>query len=474
MIRLFQQFIPRRKLLLIASECFLLVLAIFIGTSVKGLATRSLSDATTQEVLKGILSAFTVAVLCQVSLSYNDLYDWRVSQNRADLPTRLLHASGFSFIALAIIVFFVPWLFQFPGIPELAGQTWKLVLILGLSFIILYYWRIGFHWFFYKWSFAERILILGSGTRAQQLNLEIAKHPETGFEVIGYMAATENSDGINATFLGPTEKLPEVARREKVSRVIVALEDRRGALPVAELLSCRLAGVRVEEGESLYEKIHGRMQLETIRPSYLIFSDGFRKSRVELATKRIMDILLSFVGLVLTALLWPIIALAIKLESAGPILFKQARVGLDGQEFMRLKFRSMQVNAEAETGPVWAGNSAHRITKVGRILRKSRLDELPQMFNILIGKMSFVGPRPERPFFVDQLSAEVNYYAERLTVRPGLTGWAQINHPYGASVEDAKQKLMYDLYYVKNMSPLFDISILLQTVKVILFGKGAR
>lgn len=474
MIRLFQQFIPLRKLLLIASECILLMLAIFLGTSVEGMATRSLGDASTAEILKGILSAFTVAVLCQVSLSYNDLYDWRVSQNRADLPTRLLHASGFSFIALAIIVFFLPWLFQFPSIPELRGQTWKLVLILGLSFIILYYWRIGFHWFFYKWSFAERILILGSGQRAQQLHEEISKHPETGFEVIGYMSVGERNESFDAKYLGTTENLQKIASQEKVSRVIVALEDRRGTLPVADLLSCRLAGIRVEEGESLYEKLYGRMQLETIRPSYLIFSDGFRKSRLELAAKRIMDIALAFIGLLLTAIMWPLIALAIRLESEGPVLIKQTRVGLDGREFVLLKFRSMLVDAELESGPVWSNDSDNRVTKVGRILRKFRLDEIPQMYNILIGKMSFVGPRPERPFFVEQLRDEITYYAERLTVRPGLTGWAQINYPYGASVEDAKQKLMYDLYYVKNMSPLFDISILVQTIKVILFGKGAR
>ncbi len=472
MIKLFQQFIPRRKLLLIASEGILLMLVVFLGTSLPFLATQHVSEANPHEILKGLLSAFTVAVLCQVSLSYNDLYDWRVSQNRLDLPNRLLHAAGFAFIALAVIVFIFPQLFQFPGMPDLSGQTWKLVLILVLAFAAIYYWRMGFHWFFYKWGFGEKIVILGSGPHARNLHREIERHPEVGFEVVGYMGP--QSPEFQAPWLGEAEHLRSRSIEYSVARVIVALEDRRGKIPVDALLACRLAGIKVEEHTSLLERLHAKMDLASIRPSYLIFTDGFAKSRLTLAIKRALDVIGALVGLSLTSPLMILTAILVKLDSKGPIFLHQKRVGLDGIDFTLYKFRSMRSDAESQTGPVWANKADDRITRVGRIIRASRIDEIPQMWNILKGQMSFVGPRPERPFFVEQLRKEIPFYAERLTVRPGLTGWAQIKYPYGASIEDSKEKLAYDLYYIKNISLLFDISILLRTVRVILFRQGAR
>lgn len=477
MIRVFQQFVPKRKLLLVASEGSLLVATILLGTSMPGLATARVWDASWENLYRGLLSALTVAVLCQVSLSYNDLYDWRVSRNRLDLPNRLLNSAGFSLITLAVIVFVLPGLFYFPGMPDLHGQTWKLVLIIGLSFVAIYYYRIGFHWFFYKWGFGEKIVVLGTGSQAMSLCREIRDRPETGFEIVGCFGA-DHPDGDEATwdvpYLGPSNGLSEFAAVQRVSRVVVALEQRRGELPVEQLLACRLAGVRVEEREALYEKIHGRISLDSLRPSYLIFSSGFRKSRLELGAKRTFDILLSMVGLMVAAPVMILVAIAIKLDSPGPVFFRQRRTGLDGREFTVLKFRSMRSDAESHTGPVWALHADDRVTNVGRVLRSTRLDELPQMWNVLVGEMSFVGPRPERPFFVQQLSNEILYYMERLTVRPGLTGWAQIRYPYGASVEDAKEKLQYDLFYIKNMSLLFDLTILLRTIKVVLFQRGAR
>jgi len=472
MIRLFQQFIPRRKLLLIASEGILLMLVVFLGTSLPFLATHHLSDASWPQILKGLLSAFTVAVLCQVSLSYNDLYDWRVSQNRLDLPNRLLHASGFAFIALAVIVFLFPQLFQFPGMPDLSGQTWKLVLILVLAFAAIYYWRMGFHWFFYKWGFGEKIVILGSGPHAQHLYSELQRHPEVGFEVVGYMGP--RSEDFAAPWLGESGDLRGRSHEHTVARVIVALEDRRGKIPVDDLLACRLAGIKVEEHTSVLERLHAKMDLASIRPSYLIFTDGFAKSRLTLAIKRTADVLGGVVGLAVTSPVMVLTAIAIKLDSKGPIFLHQKRVGLDGIPFTLYKFRSMRSDAESQTGPVWANKADDRITRVGRFIRTTRIDEIPQMWNILRGEMSFVGPRPERPFFVEQLRKEIPFYAERLSVRPGLTGWAQIKYPYGASIEDSKEKLAYDLYYIKNISLLFDLSILLRTVRVILFRQGAR
>ena len=456
--------------MLIASECLLLTSAILVGTSLPGVARDAVWSAETMDVVRGILSALTIAILCQVSLSYNDLYDWRVSRNRLDLPNRLLHAAGFSLIALAVIVFFLPELFFFPGLRDLGGQTWKLVVVLALSFVLIYWWRLGFHWFFFKWGLGEKMLLLGTGKQAMQLCEEIRERQDVGLEVVGIFGQEpENKKAWKVPYLGSADKLAEYAIEERISRVVVALEQRRGNLPVQQLLACRLAGVLVEEREALYEKLHGKISIDSLRPSYLIFSSGFRKSRLVLGAKRTFDIILSLLGLVITAPLMLLVALLIKIDSKGPVFFRQKRVGLDGKEFLLLKFRSMREDAEKHSGPVWAGADDDRITRVGRIIRKTRFDELPQMLQILSGEMSWVGPRPERPFFVEQLSDEIPYYMERLTVRPGLTGWAQIRYPYGASVEDAKHKLEYDLFYIKNMSLLFDLTILLQTTKVVLF-----
>ncbi|PIE22029.1 MAG: capsular biosynthesis protein CpsE [Planctomycetota bacterium] len=477
MIFLFQQFIPRRKLLLIASEGLLLTLVVLLGTSLPGLATHSVFAASSADLARGALSAFLIAVLVQINLSYNELYDWRVSRNRADLPNRLLRAAGFSFITLAVLVAFKPSLFFFPGLPILATQTWKLVVILGVAFAALFYWRIGFHWFFFKWGRGEKILILGNGPQAQSLCRELDDRGETGFEIVALVGGNKD-EGERPEGLPPhypeTEGLAKFAHKERVSRVIVALEDRRGTLPVQELLACKLAGIRIEERELLYEKVHGKISLDSLRPSYLIFSSGFKKTRIVLSLKRLMDIAFAIIGLTLSMPVTIVTAIAIKLDSRGPVLLRQRRMGLDGHEFTCLKFRSMRVDAEKHSGPVWAMKSDDRITKVGRFIRQTRIDEIPQMWNVLVGDMSFVGPRPERRFFVEQLTKEIPYYTERMTVRPGLTGWAQTKYPYGASIEDARQKLMYDLYYIKYMSLLFDLSILVRTIKVIVLKQGSR
>lgn len=474
LIRVFQQFIPKRKLLLVVSETVLLAAGLLLGTCIPGIATHDVADASMTEIWRGVLTAVTIAVLCQVSLSYNDLYDWSISSNRLDLPNRLLHAAGFSLITLSVIVFFFPSLFYFPSMASIQGQTWKLVLVLGACFVLIYWWRIGFHWFFYKWGRGEKLLILGTGKMARELCDEILSRGDTGFEIVGCMGRKKPDTDFPSPWLGGPDALPEVAVDNRVSRVVVALEQRRGELPVKELLQCRLAGMRVEERDLLFEQLHGRIGLESLRPSYLIFGAGFRKSRLVFGAKRSFDILLALIGILLALPLMLVVAVLVKLDSEGPVFFQQTRTGLDGRDFTLLKFRSMRADAEKHSGPVWAQKSDDRITRFGKFMRNTRLDELPQMFNILVGDMSWVGPRPERPFFVKQLSDEIPYYMERLTVRPGLTGWAQIKYPYGASIADARRKLEFDLYYVKNMTPLFDLSILLRTVKVVLFRRGSR
>ena len=277
----------------------------------------------------------------------------------------------------------------------------------------------------------------------------------------------------NHEILGDYSEIPALCRKEKVGRIIVALDERRGKFPVEQLLLCRLKGIRVDDGMTFTEELAGKLSVENLRPSSLIFSDGFKRSGIFRRLKRGFDVVLSSLGIVVTMPVILLISAAIKLDSSGPVLYKQDRVGKDGRIFRVLKFRSMRKGAEPN-GPVWADVSDDRTTRVGKVIRKLRLDEIPQMMNVLRGEMSFVGPRPERPFFVEQLRKELPYYFQRHTVKPGITGWAQIKYPYGASKEDALEKLKYDFYYIKHMSFIFDLMITMETIKTVLLSRGAR
>jgi sugar transferase (PEP-CTERM system associated) len=279
---------------------------------------------------------------------------------------------------------------------------------------------------------------------------------------------------MNSRVIGTYDQLVEIARRERIDKIVIAMSDRRGKLPVEALLVCKLLGVDVEDMTTFHERVRGEIMLESMQPSGIIFSSGFSVSPLLRLLKRVTDIGLSGLGLLLTAPLIPVIAVLIKLESYGPVLFAQERMGQNGKPFMLYKFRSMRVDAEVATGPVFAVDHDDRITRVGRLLRTTRLDELPQLFNILKGDMSFVGPRPERPFFVEHFQKDIPYYIQRLSVKPGLTGWAQVNYAYCSTTEDTMQKLRLDLYYIKHMSLLLDLSILLRTVKTVMLRQGAR
>lgn len=276
-----------------------------------------------------------------------------------------------------------------------------------------------------------------------------------------------------ATVVGDYSQIFQICQTGGVDRIVVALDERRGKFPLEQLLICRLKGIPVDDGVAFTEQLAGKLSVESIHPSFLIFSDGFKRSAIFKRVKRILDIAGSLFGLIIFSLVSVVISIAIKLESKGPVLYRQERVGEDGKIFRLLKFRSMRADAEAN-GPVWAQENDQRVTRVGKVIRKLRLDEIPQMFNVLKGEMSFVGPRPERPFFVDQLKSEIPFYSERHVVKPGITGWAQISYRYGASKEDALEKLKYDLYYIKHMSLLFDLMIVFQTIKIVFLGKGAR
>lgn len=479
MVSLAEQMIPRRKMLLLLSENLLFVVVILAGTSAPPLSSRSFwLFEPSMDLLRGFATSFAVAIFCQAALSYNDLYDWKVAQNRADLANRLVHSYGYSLVMLGILALVAGKLFYLPGLYDLNGETWKLILLVGVGFALVFVLRNVFHWFFYKWRFGERVIVIGSSTEALDLSRMLRENPMAGFEVCGRMEevgqpALETNEA-DAPILGDLDELHQTCRDEGISRVIVALKERRGKFPVEALLRCRMDGVIVEEREAMYERLTGKLAVESMRPSYLIYGRGFAKDPLTLALKRVLDIFASSVGLALSLPLCLATAALIKMTSRGPVFFVQERVGEDGEPFKLIKFRTMQNDAEAESGPVWAKQNDARVTSVGKFLRTTRIDEIPQFLNILAGQMSFVGPRPERPHFVDQLEAEIPFYPLRHTVKPGLTGWAQVCHPYGASMEDAQEKLRYELYYIKNMGLLFDLNIMLRTIAVILRGTGAR
>jgi sugar transferase (PEP-CTERM system associated) len=480
-----EQMIPRRKLLLMGSETVLITGIVFFGSALPPLATRPLHEVPVLwDLVRALLTCLTVAIISQTSLSYNDLYDWRTAQNRAELSNRLMHACGYSLVMLAVLVVLMPRLFYFPtldAVPGSHGQTWKLILLLGLSFLAVWGFRHAFHWFFYKWRFGERVLVLGSSVEARELAQMISQNPLAGYELMGLVhevddepVAADPALPVHERVVGTLKDLRPLCEREGIARVVVSLRERRGRVPIEHLLECRMAGITVEERETMYERLTGKLAVESMRPSYLIFGSGFARDPVTLALKRVLDIVASFLGLVLSLPLSLAAAVLIKLTSRGPVFFTQERVGQDGETFRLVKFRTMRQDAERESGPVWAQKNDDRITPVGRLLRLVRIDEIPQFWNILCGQMSFVGPRPERPHFVEQLKHALPFYPLRHTIKPGLTGWAQVCHPYGASVEDATEKLRFDLYYIKNVSLLFDLNIILRTIGVILLGKGAR
>ena len=312
--------------------------------------------------------------------------------------------------------------------------------------------------------------MLGTGDRAKRLLNGLHQRSELGVEVVGW---TGNIEG-ELTRETVAAHLVGLARGRGVHRVIVAMPDRRGTLPVEELLDLRLAGVKVEEATSWLEKISGRIEVDQLYPSWLIFADGFRFSSFFRLVRRVLNFSVALIGLVIALPLVPFIMLAVKLGSPGPVLYHQERVGRGGKSFYCHKFRTMREDAEADTGATWATDDDPRITRVGRFLRTSRLDEIPQLWCVLVGDMHFVGPRPERPEFVEWLQREIPYYGVRHTVRPGITGWAQVQYKYGNTLEDAREKLQYDLFYIKNASVGLDFWIVFQTIKIVLRGRGGQ
>lgn len=461
MIRLFKHYIPHAVLLLGLLDLALLALAGELAWQVR--ATQiGMDPGPLSERYLPLLGSAAVVWLAMISVGVYGPYALRSLRFAS---ARLLVAISLGIIALAFIDFLIG-----------TETFWRSTLLyaMGFAILVLVADRLVLNSFLGSSAFRRRVMVLGAGDRAQRLR-ELGDKPESGFAIVSYIAMSEPERVVEEAIA--REAIHDLGRFVEnlgVSEVVLALQERRNSLPLNDLLRMKTKGVHVNDFSSFLERETGRVDLDTVNPSWLIFSDGFSSGRMfSSAMKRVFDILASLVLLLLTFPIIAIFALIVKLDSKGPAFFKQERVGLYGETFHLIKLRSMATDAEKD-GAKWAEANDPRVTRVGRFIRKVRIDELPQTWSVLKGQMSFVGPRPEVPKFVDDLQEEIPFYHERHMVKPGITGWAQINYPYGASTEDSRKKLEYDLYYAKNYTPFLDLVILLQTVRVILWPEGAR
>jgi sugar transferase (PEP-CTERM system associated) len=456
-IRLFNVYYPVRTLVLLAVETMVVFSSFLMGVLLAFPDDRYIVLNYQYGYVK-VLVATLFVLICS---HWFDLYDATQFDAKGEMYFRLFLVPGLFALFLAGIAYFFP--------RALPGNNASLI---GLVFLTLglVVWRAAYSWLVQQAFMQERVYVLGTGERAQRLVQGLRQRKELGVDVIGWSGNVEGA----LTRETAAAHLMELANAHSIHRVIVAMPDRRGTIPVQELLQLRLNGVRVEEATSWLEKISGRIEVEQLYPSWLIFADGFRFSSSFNLMRRTLSTLVSLILLIVVLPVLPFVILAIKLDSRGPVLYRQKRVGRAGQVFYCFKFRTMRQDAEADTGPTWAGDDDPRITRVGKFLRASRIDEIPQLWCVFKGDMAFVGPRPERPEFVQWLTKEIPYYGVRHAVRPGITGWAQVRYKYGNTVEDAKQKLQYDLFYIKNASLGLDLLIMFQTIKIVLLGRGAQ
>jgi sugar transferase (PEP-CTERM system associated) len=487
-IRLFNVYYPVRTLVLLVGEALIVGLSFILGTFlysvmlVLGDPENSLRFKDALFIEGGYFRIFELTGYVKMLGPYgpwrilavtgvvlmlshgSDLYDSGSLGSKWDQRFRVLRV--LVVVAFSLAAIDVAYLIFLPRRVFLPGANWG-VLVLAIAFLG---WRGIYSWILQWPFFRERVYVLGTGDRAQRLLNGLRQRSELGIEVVGWtgnIVGELTQETVAADLMG-------LAKERGVNRVIVAMPDRRRTLPVQELLELRLNGVKVEEATSWLERISGRIEVEQLYPSWLIFAEGFRFSGFFRLVRRSLNFSLALIGLVLALPLLPFIMLAVKLGSAGPVFYGQQRVGRRGEIFYCYKFRTMRQDAEADTGATWALDDDPRITRVGKFLRSSRLDEIPQLWCVLKGDMHFVGPRPERPEFVEWLTREIPYYYVRHMVRPGITGWAQVQYKYGNTLEDAREKLQYDLFYIKNASIGLDFLILFQTIKIVLLGRGAQ
>ncbi len=468
MFRIFNQFVSVKSLFLLMIECFLMVACLFCAVELR--FWNNPLELARYEVWPDFeIQIALVVVTCLICLYLNDLYSPETTGDHVDRILRVEQSLGAASLLLGLLYFL------FPGM-----LLSRYVFLIGMTLIGV---SLGFgrRVLDKAWQTSgpmQRVAILGTGQLAMEVAREMTRRGDLGIKVEGFLSPAWSSVEGDTIFgfpvLGSTADLEKIAGDRALSRIVVALEDRRGALPTRELVTQRVRGLRIDEAATALAALTGRISLHVVRPSWFVFSEGFHRSRWNDVLKRALDLAVGIAGLVLALPLMILVAIAVRLESKGPIIYRQIRVGRMDRNFEMLKFRSMRQDAEKANEARWAVQNDPRVTRIGGFLRKYRVDELPQFWNVIRGDMSFVGPRPERPSFVRDLREKVPYYDERHSVRPGLTGWAQVQFSYGSSVDDAYTKLEYDLFYLKNMSLMFDLAIILKTIKIVAGGQGGR
>ena len=457
MIRFFRHYVPLNLLLLVLFEALILGGAVYVGISTGGFGDPGL-----------LAKSFTFAVVMLGLMTASGLYDLDQRDSLLALLQRLGLSFGLGLVAMSLVFYFVP---------ALLVERSAFLLAFGLALMGILASRALFVRWVRSGVLKTRALVVGTGSRAAHIEALLVKRGQvSNTQIVGYVPMGGSHHFVDhARILDSSESLLQLAERLQVGELILAVRDRRGGgLPVQDLLACKLRGIRITELSSFFERENGHLQIDSMNASWMILAEGFHQGILRDTIKRLFDLVVSATMLALTLPIMLLTALLIKLESPGPVLYRQERVGQGGRPFTILKFRSMCVDAEKDGKPRWAGQNDSRVTLTGRCIRRTRIDELPQIFNVFFGDMSFVGPRPERPYFVQDLTQKIPYYGVRHTVKPGITGWAQVRYPYGATDEDAMHKLQYDLYYVKNHSLFLDLMILFQTAQVVVWGKGVR
>jgi len=461
MVRVFRHYIPTAFVLLGCIEALLLAFSVFLGASLWHWEGEPL---VVDWPLFG--KAFLFSIVMLSSMTFMGLYQRHMREGVSAALLRAVAGLVIGFIALSIVFYVLPGIALGRGEFALSSLI-ALVAVVAVRFVFVRYVDDD--------KGNRRILVLGVGNRAMAINnLLRRKTDQRGFSIVGYVKFPGERVVVAENIIQHDVTLLELSTKYQVDEIVVAIEDRRKSFPMHEIVDCRMSGVDVVDLLTFFERQTGKIMIDILNPSWLVFSDGFKYGALRVYSKRLFDIVASLLLLLVALPAIIVTVIAIYLEDRGPILYRQVRVGENWKLFQVLKFRSMRVDAEGDGQAQWASKNDSRITRVGDVIRKLRIDELPQIVNVLRGDMSFVGPRPERPVFVEQLSENIAYYSERHRVKPGITGWAQICYPYGDSEKDSYEKLQFDLYYVKNYSLFLDLIILFQTAGAVLWGKGGR
>ena len=463
MTTLDNRFFPVRSVVCFLIEGGIVIVSVILSYMILKEVGGSVSIGFGDAILRGI----AIAIICQGSMYLLDLYDLEIHLTSGQLVFSILYSTGFVCVGIGIIGYLFPEI----GIP---GNFYLLALF--FTVILLFLWRTVFDLYLTRFGRMQNLLIIGSENITAEIEKEVTAREKLGFRLVGYINSgpgVGTASSLKSPCLGNYDDIVRVVQDRDVEKIIVAITERRGGYPVESLLALRASGVRILEWPGFLESLSGRIPIDNLSPSYFIYNDGFRKSRSILWSRRCFNALFAAVLLVLFLPVMVLVAVAIRLDSGGPVFYTQYRVGQGERRFKIHKFRSMRVDAEKEGKPQWAVKNDPRMTRVGRFIRSARLDELPQLINVLRGDLDIVGPRPERPEFVEELNKRIPYYTLRHTVKPGVTGWAQVMFHYSGTIEESKKKLQYDLFYIKNMSVKLDLYILFRTVKIVLLGRGA-